>query len=187
MLDRARRILRNRIMLTSAYIGKPVNLVIQGNGNMLTKRAAMIYNTNATTLERATVARDAVQTATFMAAIADLDEAGVQQHVNDILNNSQVSFTVPVSGSAETFQNRQSVVALVEEYDRKDLDGKVIGRGIGLNNVIPAKAEVLQSAAGFFSFDDEAAAIADAPVADAAQGDAFSDAALNEPAATTGA
>lgn len=186
-LGRARQILSSRKLIDAALIGAVVTVAIQGNGNMLQSRPAMIYNTNATTTDRLLAAKALLGTASFMAAIADLDEQGVQDYINSILNDAQLSFTVPLTSNI-TFQNRDLVTALVEEYSRKATDeNPTPGKAVGLNNVKHVRAQAVSSASSLLGNwdEDEDATIADnsdstAPTAEA---DPFADSNVEAPKA----
>jgi len=179
-LTRARQILSSRKLITSSELGQVVTVAIQGNGNMLNSRPAMIYNTNATTTDRLLAAKALLGTASFMAAIEDADEQGVQDYVNSVLNDAQLSFTVPLT-SSQTFQNRDLVTALVEEYSRKATDeNPTPGKGVGLNNVKPVKATAIGNAASLLGNwdEDEDATITDgtdSAAAPTAEADPFAD------------
>lgn len=155
-LDRARQIISRRKLITAEHIGQLVTLTIQGDGNMLTSRPAMIYNTTATTQSLALQAKKLLGTSSFFTAIADMGEEGVIAYMNSILNSAQLSFTVPLT-SSQTFSNRDVVTALVEEYSRKATDeNPTPGKGIGLNGVKLAKAVAAGNAASVFgNWDDE--------------------------------
>lgn len=155
-LDRARQIFGSRVIVGQAQVGELVTLIIQGNGNMLQTRAAMIYNVRATSQAQYQEGKKALGTAAFMAAIEDLDEAGVQAHINEILNASQLSFTVPLSSSV-TFTNGEIVNALIEEYTPKATDeNPTPSKRIGLNNVTPKKAVALSRTTTNWDEDEDA-------------------------------
>jgi hypothetical protein len=186
-LTRARQIVTRRKLITPEMVGETTKLVIQGNGNMLSSRPAKIYNVNAVTMERAQAAYEALKTSTFNAAIADMDEQGVRDHVNEVLNNAQISFTVPISRD-KGFSNGDIVVALVEEFSVEAKGERAAYTGIGLNNVSLAKSVAAKSASAIFNGwdrkDEDEATIEDATASGDEQVDAFADSALEtEPVA----